>query len=258
MKPINPYAVYIHTFPNGKKYVGISSNVAHRFRNGKGYEHQPIMRSAISKYGWKSVTTEIVLQDVSEETAKQEEIRLIAELQTTDRAHGYNQTLGGESAYGRHVSEENKRQTGKRMSEIHKGVPLSEEHKLKISAALKGRTPNISAEGKQRIIQSNRTRVYTIETREKMSQNTKRAMAKKNMSEYLAKRWAEDKEARKAKLRITMYDRYGVIPKNHSLREDVIFLGIDKSEYAELFEDMDAGHKSTVSIKESLREEMNK
>lgn len=229
------YAVYIHTFPNGKKYVGITSDINRRFRNGKGYGSQPIIEAAINKYGWKSVETEIVSTGLSEEAAKKEEIRLIAEMKTTDHEYGYNQTLGGEGANGRKVSEENKRKFGARMSELHKGVPLSEDHKKKIADTLKGRVPNISPEGKQRIIESNRTREYTQSTRQKMSENTRRAMKEKNMGEYLSKKWNEDKERRKAMLRVTMYKRYGIVPKKYDLREDIERLGLDKSEYQELY-----------------------
>ena len=37
------YSVYCHTFPNGKRYVGISSDCEKRWRNGKGYETQQKM-----------------------------------------------------------------------------------------------------------------------------------------------------------------------------------------------------------------------
>ena len=229
------YAIYIHTFPNGKKYVGISSDIKRRFRNGKGYANQPIMMHAIDKYGWSSVSTEIIQNGLSEEDAKKEEIRLISEMNTTDQRYGYNQTLGGEGANGRQVSEENKRRTGERMSKIHKGVPLSENHKKKIADALNGRIPNISDDGRRRIIESNRTRTYSPETRKKMSENTKRGMQDKNMSEYLSKKWNDNKEERKAKLRITMYERYGIVPKKYDLREDIVRFGLDKSKYPELF-----------------------
>lgn len=33
-----------------------------------------------------------------------------------------------------------------------------------------------------------------------------------------------------------MYDRYGVMPKNYDLRDDVIALGLNKEDYSELFE----------------------
>ena len=246
MKPIygpkgaaKEYAIYIHTFPNGKKYVGISSDVKRRFRNGKGYEHQPIMVTAIDKYGWSNVTTEIIQTGLSEKEAKEEEIRLISKMKTTDHRYGYNQTLGGEGANGRQVSEENKRKTGERMSKLHKGVPLSAEHKKKIADSLRGRSPNISMEGRQRIIESNRARVYSQETRRKISENTRRAMKEKNIGEYLSKKWNEDTEKRKAMLRIAMYNRYGVVTPKNNLRDDVLLLGLDQSDYSELFAEAD-------------------
>lgn len=248
MKPIyepkgaaKEYAIYVHTFPNGKKYVGITSDVRRRFRNGKGYAHQPIMMAAIEKYGWNNVSTEIIQTGLQEKEAKKEEVRLIAEMKTTDHMYGYNQTLGGEGANGRHVSEENRRKTGERMSKVHKGVPLSEEHKKKLSESRKGMASNISPEGRQRIIASNRARVYSRETRQKMSKNTKRAMKEKNIGEYLSKKWNEDKEKRKAKLRIAMYNRYGVVPSKNDLRDDVLLLGLDKNDYSELFEGIEEG-----------------
>lgn len=51
----NSYCVYCHTFPNGKRYVGISSDCEKRWRNGKGYETQPKMNRAIQKYGWENI-----------------------------------------------------------------------------------------------------------------------------------------------------------------------------------------------------------
>ena len=103
------YVVYVHTFPNGKRYVGISRDVKRRFRNGKGYQHQKIMYSAIQKYGWKNVETTILFEHLTEGEAKQKEIETIALYRTTDRRYGYNQTFGGEGANGRVESEENKR-----------------------------------------------------------------------------------------------------------------------------------------------------
>lgn len=231
------YVVYVHIFPNGKRYVGISKDVKHRFRNGKGYQHQKIMYSAIQKYGWKNVETAILFEHLTEDEAKQKEIETIALYRTTDRRYGYNQTFGGEGANGRVESEENKRRFGERMSKLHKGVPLSEEHKKKISDAMKGKPKTYSEDGRRRIIESNSTRVYSKETRKKMSRNTKMAMKEKNMSEYLSRKWQENKEQRKAKLRITMYDRYGIIPQKYDLRDDVIALGLSKEDYSELFKE---------------------
>lgn len=232
-KEYGDYVVYMHTFPNGKRYIGISRNVARRFRNGRGYESQPIMWNAIQKYGWNNVVTTILLEQLTESEAKKEEIRLIAEYQTANRIYGYNETLGGEGANGRVLSEAEKQNIGKRMSLIHKGVPLSEEHKMKLSAAIKGKPKELSESGRQAIIESNRNRTYSTDTRKKLSQNTKAAMAQKGTGDYLSKKWAQDKEMRKAKMRLAMYDRYGVIPQNHDLRDDVALLGLF-DEYEEM------------------------
>lgn len=229
------YAVYVHIFPNGKRYVGISKDVKRRFRNGKGYQHQKIMYYAIQKYGWKNVETVILYDHLTEEEAKQREIETIALYRTTDRRYGYNQTLGGEGGNGRVENEENKKRFGERMSKLHKGVPLSDEHKQKISEALRGKPKSYSDEGRQRIIESNRTRPHSKQTRDRMSEHTKMAMKEKNMSEYLSRKWRENKEQRKTKLRITMYDRYGIIPQKYDLRDDVIALGLNKEDYSELF-----------------------
>lgn len=233
------YVVYVHTFPNGKRYVGISRNVKHRFRNGKGYQHQRVIYNAVQKYDWKNVETTILCEHLTEEEAKQKEIEYIALFNTTDRRYGYNQTLGGEGGNGRVESDENKKRTGERMSKLHKGVPLSDEHKKKISESLKGKAKVYSEEGRRRIIESNRSRHYSKQTRDKMSEQTKKAMEEKNLGEYLFKKWQENKEQRKAKLRIAMYDRYGVVPQKYDLREDVIALGLSKEDYSELFKEDD-------------------
>lgn len=251
MKPIyepkenGEYVVYMHTFPNGKRYIGISRNVKRRFRNGKGYESQPIIWGAIQKYGWESVSTKIISSGLSEREAKREEIRLIVEYRSAERNYGYNETLGGEGSNGRILSDEEKKKIGKRMSEIHKGVPLSEEHKQKLSAANKGKPKNLSESGRQAIIKANKERVYSKETRQKMSENTKRAMAEKGIGAYISEKWARDKEKMLAKGRLSMYDRYGVIPKNHDLRDDVALLGLFDD-----YEEMDFSNYKIINKKE--------
>ena len=57
------WSVYIHTFPNGKKYVGVTSQVPASLRwhnNGSGYKNQGYISRAIEKYGWDNVSHEIV------------------------------------------------------------------------------------------------------------------------------------------------------------------------------------------------------
>lgn len=49
------YVVYIHTFPNGKRYVGLTTqSVNSRWRGGEGYKDQFVYRP-IKKYGWNNI-----------------------------------------------------------------------------------------------------------------------------------------------------------------------------------------------------------
>lgn len=94
------YWVYIHTFPNGKKYVGLTTqkNVKRRWLGGDGYKGQLVYKP-ILKYGWKNIEHKIY-ECETEAEMKYLERYLIAYYNTTDRRYGYNITDGGESANG--------------------------------------------------------------------------------------------------------------------------------------------------------------
>ena len=56
------YSVYKHTFPNGKVYIGITSQKPEdRWSKGKGYQRQPLIYNAINKYGWDNIVHKIFL-----------------------------------------------------------------------------------------------------------------------------------------------------------------------------------------------------
>lgn len=102
------WCVYIHTFPNQKVYVGITSQKPEvRWCNGKGYSKNTYVRSAIDKYGWDNVKHEILFDDLSEAEAKAKEIELIEKYDSNDPSKGYNLTKGGE---GVKLTAEQKRQ----------------------------------------------------------------------------------------------------------------------------------------------------
>ena len=92
------FLVYEHVFPNGKKYIGITSNAKARFRNGKGYEAQGKIANAIKHYGWDNIQHNIIVDDLTKEQAEKLEKYLIAELHTIDE--GYNTAIGGENVNG--------------------------------------------------------------------------------------------------------------------------------------------------------------
>ena len=93
----NDWCVYEHVFPNGKKYIGITSDPQKRWRDGKGYDSQGKIANAIRHYGWKNVKHNIIVEGVKREQATALERYLIAELNTID--NGYNTAAGGDSIH---------------------------------------------------------------------------------------------------------------------------------------------------------------
>lgn len=98
------YTIYVHTFPNGKKYVGATRNkLCKRFgKDGNNYNTQEL-KKAIKQYGWSNIKHEIIEQGLSYELAKERERFWIKELKTTNPEFGYNKMSGGQ------IPQENKK-----------------------------------------------------------------------------------------------------------------------------------------------------
>jgi predicted GIY-YIG superfamily endonuclease len=117
------YVVYVHIFPNNKKYVGITSqDVNRRWKNGKGYQNQ-IINSAIQKYGWHNTEHKILYTNLTKEEAEQKEIELISEWQTNKKTKGYNIANGG-NCQGSFSDE-----TKNKISFALKGIVFTQEEK---------------------------------------------------------------------------------------------------------------------------------
>ena len=96
----NTYSVYLHIFPNGKVYVGITKfKPEYRWNNGNGYKRQPYVYKAILKYGWKNIQ-HILYQVDTEKEMKYLERYLIAYYNTTNHKYGYNVSTGGDGNPG--------------------------------------------------------------------------------------------------------------------------------------------------------------
>lgn len=154
------FTVYMHTFPNNKKYIGITcQKVEYRWRSdGSGYRPHSKAKpnsskiwNAILKYGWENVKHEILFTQLSKEEACKKEKELIQQYKTTLDEFGYNISLGGDVAF---LSDDTKR----KISDAHKGnnygyigknhplygKSLSEERRKKISESLIGNTRHMS------------------------------------------------------------------------------------------------------------------
>lgn len=88
------FKVYIHTTPDGKRYVGITKQEPEkRWLNGKGYSNQDF-KSAIDTYGWENILHEIIAENLTKEQACDMEIFYIKKYNTIDRNFGYNTKIG--------------------------------------------------------------------------------------------------------------------------------------------------------------------
>lgn len=89
------YSVYIHTFPTGEIYVGITrKRPEERWRRGEGYVGQFWVYSAIQKYGWDNIGHAIVETGLSESDARSVEHKLIDKYHSWCPGFGYNNTGG--------------------------------------------------------------------------------------------------------------------------------------------------------------------
>ena len=131
------FYLYIHTCPNGKKYVGITiRRPEYRWRKGEGYKSNKHFYSAIQKYGWDNIEHQVFEVDTKEEMFFLEKY-FIAYYQTNNPDFGYNNSIGGEKiSEGCHYvfTDEHK----KKLSESQKGRHLSIETRHKLSESHKG------------------------------------------------------------------------------------------------------------------------
>lgn len=192
--------VYIHTAPNGKKYVGITCRQPeHRWNHGRGYFCNKHFSAAIQKYGWDNFCHEIVANGLSKEAACDLEKKLIAEYDTTNRDKGYNKSTGGElSGLGVVMSEEARRRTSERRRGKH---IWSDDQRKQISERQKGEKHYLygrhhSDETRQKMSSSHKGRIVTEETRNKLSKaltGIKRTEEQKeNISKMLFEKWKND------------------------------------------------------------------
>lgn len=134
--------VYIHTTPDGKKYVGATRiDPNRRFNKGRGYRYQ-FFYQAVLKFGWENISHQLYEVDTEEEMHYLEKY-LIAYYDTTNPDKGYNivkgdltqdhgmdhPEYGKGGGYSRYKDNFRKYQTSEKGKETYKKYRFSEKGK---------------------------------------------------------------------------------------------------------------------------------
>ena len=89
----NPYSVYMHVFPDGKRYIGMTSQtLSRRWGNGHGYDDQSDVSLAIATYGWDSVEHYLLYDNLTKEQALTRWEEAVLFYRTYNPDYGYNRT----------------------------------------------------------------------------------------------------------------------------------------------------------------------
>lgn len=252
------YSVYKHTSPDGKVYIGATSQEPEKRwrKDGKGYRIQPRMHEAIENIGWDNFDHEIVASGMTEEEAHNMEKELIEKYNSTDIEHGYNMVKGGKGMlgyvpseevrrkqservrgenhplYGKHHSEETRR----KLSESHKGQglgkSLSKETREKISKAKSGKNhhfygKHLSEEHRRKMSES-RTGEKNPRYGVKASEETRRKQSEAKRGEKHPNYGKDLSEKTREKIRIANTGKHPTEETRRKLVES--HLGIRPSE----------------------------
>lgn len=172
------YTVYKHTSPDGRVYVGITSQKpTSRWQSGNGYKGNSYFTRAINKYGWENFSHEILFENLSRDEAVKIEIELIAKYKSNQRKYGFNISSGGESKSGTTISQKQK----DIISAASKGRIISETTRKKLSIASKRRWSDPEFVEHMRIINTGKNnKMYGV----KMSDEEKKKRNAKSVLQH--------------------------------------------------------------------------
>jgi group I intron endonuclease len=155
---------------NGKRYIGSAVNLERRklehwSQLRRGVHHNPHLQAAWDKYGEATFTFDIFL------TCEKHELIDYEQLCIDEETPGYNICLTAGNCLGRPMSDETKL----KLSAAHMGKKFSAESIAKRSATVKGHPGYMlgkkqSAEAKQKITDSLKGRTCSAETRKRISE----------------------------------------------------------------------------------------
>lgn len=214
------WKVYEHTFPNGKKYIGITKrSLKERFQNGKGYRNNIYMDRAIKKYGFENIKSKIVKENLNKEEAENLEIELIKLFKTQNSNFGYNICSGG--LVNTHSEETRKKIS---LANIGNKKWLGKKHKEETKEKMKNK--NFTEETRIKMSESRKKRITKLETRIKMSVNRKGIKFTEEHKEKIRKKSIENNEKLK---KVIIYEKDGIENVFIGIKELSRFLKIESA-----------------------------
>jgi group I intron endonuclease len=169
--------IYRYTSPNGKHYIGQTTDEEKRKREHKSANSSQIFHSAIRKYGFDVFVYTVIHRNIDnfDELNRLEQEEIVKH--NSISPHGYNLKSGGRNGIlcqeskekisirlkGRKLSQETK----DKLKIAHTGKKLSQEHKEKMSIAKIGKRHTEESKEKMRRTQKDRLPI-SGESKEKM------------------------------------------------------------------------------------------
>ena len=88
------YKVYVHVYPDGKKYIGCTCrSLKTRWNGGLGYGETTSVFKAIFKFGWNNVRHYLLMDNLTKEEAYLYEAAFIRGWKTYTKGKGYNTVI---------------------------------------------------------------------------------------------------------------------------------------------------------------------
>lgn len=91
------YYLYVHTLPNGKRYIGVTDRIEKRWNHGRGYFENEDFTRDINRYGWDNIRHDIIDSFTEREVAEHFEQLYTILFDSENPAFGYNKTKWRES-----------------------------------------------------------------------------------------------------------------------------------------------------------------
>lgn len=173
--------IYEILFPNGKKYIGQTTQVETRVLAYKYLKckSQPLVYNAIVKYGWSNCKFLILKECQNMEEMNLSEEQLIKKHKTQNRDFGYNITAGG-------LNKKHTEESKKKIGDWHRGKKLSEKQCKQIGDRSRGKK---ASEESKRKMSASRSKEKNYLYGKKQPEWLKKQISEKKMFQ---KSWNSD------------------------------------------------------------------